>query len=144
MTLTNLKTYLDGAKTGTDIEAVLFNFLVYANTKRSIAHPFVIWDIGNLDGNKDLRATTGVTGEIEIDLYGLDLVTPEHDITDGVLAIWDRIEADLKAYLINVNALEYIKVLNMSDVDYEYYPGGMLKMEREVGVRYRINLEIWC
>ena len=144
MTLTNLKAALEGAITGVDITMMLFDFLSYANKKRGKTYPLAVWDLGNLKGEKNLRATTGVSGNIEIDLYCMDLVTPEDDIPSGSIAKWDAIEADLLAYLNVVNGLDYLKVLNMDEIEYEYYPGGMLTLEREVGVRYRIELEIWC
>ena len=144
MTLANLKTYLTGAISGVDITMVLFDFLVYANKKRSKTYPLAVWDLGNLKGLKNLRATTGQSGVIEIDLYCMDLVTPEDDIPAGSIAKWDALEADMLAYLNVINALDYLRVANMDDIDYEYYPGGMLTMEREVGVRYKIELEIWC
>jgi len=143
MTLATLKSKLDAAKSGTDIVTVLFDFLQYANTKRTISHPFVIWDIGNIRGTKSIRSTA-VPGLMTIDLYCMDLVTPEDDITQGALTKWDAIEADMLAYLTKVMATTNLTIENQDDIEYEYYPGGMLKMEREVGVRYRIQLKAWC
>ena len=145
MTLASLKSYLDGAKSGTDISLVLFDFLEYADTNLAKTYPLAVWDIGNLKGTKNLRQTSGLSAVIEIDLYAMNLVTPEDDITPGSLVKWDALEADLLAYLTAVNALAYIKVLNLDSIEFEYYPAGILSMEREVGVLYRaVKLELWC
>lgn len=144
MTLQQLKTYLDDAKTGTNIQMVLFDFLFYANLKnKAKEYPLVIWDIDNLTGNKDIRAKA-TDSRLNIDMYCLNLVTPEDDKGEAKLPVWDQIEADMQTYLRKVGALEFVEIPEFT-VNFEYYPAGMLSMEREMGVLYRqIPLKLWC
>lgn len=145
MTLEGLKALLQGAKDDTNVKMVMFDFLAYANVELNKDYPLIVWDLDNLTGNKNLRATVGVSGLLTIDMYCMSLVTPEDDVAGAKLPVWDSIEADMLAYLTEVNAVSTLAVKNLDTVSFEYYPAGMLSMERELGVVYKgIQLELWC
>ncbi len=146
MTLEQLRTDLDSAKTGTNIAMVIFDFLTYANIEnKRKEYPLIVWDIDNLTGTKNLRAENEISGTMAIDMYCMQLVTPEDDMAENKLVVWDDIEAAMLTYLHQVNGLSHVSIPNLTEIEYEYYPAGMLSMERELGVLYKsIGLQIWC
>ena len=136
MTLKALKTALQGAKS-TLFELVFFDSADVVNTNVDKAYPYILWDIGNATGNTLLRSTEK---ELELTLYGVNEFDPE---TQDILEVWDGIEADLKAYLVLINALTSISVLSDS-LTIEYYQRGLISVDSEVGVSFKVRLRLWC
>lgn len=149
MTLTELKTNLDNAKSAiTGTPMVVFDFLFYINLKTK-TYPLFIWDIANItNAVRNLRAdNTGLpTALMTVPLYGIKLITPENDTDAAKLAVWDDIESDMLTYLQSgVNALDNVHVTNIDAMPVaDYYPAGMLSVDREMGVLYNVNLQLWC
>jgi len=136
MTLKNLKTALQGAKS-TLFELVFFDYGDVLNTNVDKAYPYILWDIGNVTGSTLLRSTEK---ELELTLYGVNEFDPE---MQDILEVWDGIETNLKAYLILVNALTSISVLSDS-LTIEYYQRGLISVDSEVGVSFKVRLRLWC
>ena len=57
MTLTELRTVLVAAATGTDIKSVFFDYNKAANKARSKDYPLVLWDFVGMDEIGPLRST---------------------------------------------------------------------------------------
>ena len=141
MTLTEFQTAVDGAKSGTNIVEVYFDFLAFMNEAIEKQYPLVIWDLDNLKGSWDLRSGTLKT--VEIDIYLVNLVVPNTDHGENRLSVWDTMIADLIEYLNSVNDTNLISV-KPDEINLELIPAGMLSMERELGVRFRIEVTLWC
>lgn len=144
MNLTNLNTALSGAKTGTDIQLVLLDFIQYWDGNYSKLYPAIVWDFDNMTFTRNLRSGAERTARFVIDMYGINIITPESDRGTAKHTAWDAIEADMLAYLTKVDALTGISVVNMEEMPGEYYMPGILSMDRELGVRYRVTLDLWC
>ena len=44
----------------------------------------------------------------------------------------------------NVNTQLDLSVENVLETPFEYYPAGLFSLDREMGIRYRITLKLWC
>lgn len=140
MNLTALIAALGTAKTGTDIEAVVFDYTSYTQKERDKSYPMVLWDIDNIEGTKDVRDGSKV---ITLGCWCINAVDVNDD-TDDKPAQWDAIEAYLDAYLANVNDSTTVRVNNMDSMPYAYFGAGLLNVDREMAVRYNVTLQIWC
>jgi len=141
MTLETLATKLESAKTGTDIEQVIFDFADYLNTDRGKVYPVVLWNLTGIKGIADLREGSR---ELEVDVFCIIGVTPEDDVKLSRLQNWDDCETYLQAYLDEVNDQDDLSIPDLNNVEFEYYPAGLLSVDRELGVRYRVTLKLWC
>ena len=83
-------------------------------------------------------------GEIEIDVFCILGIEPECDVKAARLEVWDDCETYLQGYLDEVNDLADISIPDLNDIEFEYYPAGLLSIDRELGVRYRVTLKLWC
>lgn len=141
MNLKTLSTRLESAKDDTNVQQVIFDYSDYLNTDPAKIYPVVLWDIANLDGIKNLTKGEAL---FEIDVFCIIEVKPEDDRGAARLEAWDDCEVDLQAYLDEVNDLDDISIPDLNEVEVEYFPAGFLSIDREVGVRYRITLKLWC
>jgi len=141
MNLKTLSENLETAKANTDIAQVIFDYSDYLNVDSGKVYPLVLWD---LTGAKGIANLSEGTREIEIDIFCITAVKPEDDIKTRRLEHWDDCEVDLQTYLNEVNDLTNITVQDLNDVEFEYYPAGLLSIDRELGVRYRVTLKLWC
>lgn len=150
MKLADLKTYLTAAASGVDVQDVYFDFLYFMNSKTGKNYPLVIWDIANLSGQEKALDGSTIPDKFSIDIYAINIVTPESDLGDDRLIEWDEIEEDLKLYLLAVNSYEVggrerISILNKNAIEqFEYYPASFFSVDRELGVRYNVTLKLWC
>ena len=140
MNLTTLSTRLESAKDNTDIAQVIFDYADYLN-RPGKTYPVILWDI---TGSQGVRNLTSGEAEIEIDVYCIVAVTPEDDINAARLGNWDDCETYLQAYLEAVNDATDISIPDLNNIEFEFYPAGLLSIDREVGVRYRVTLKLWC
>ena len=122
-----------------------FDYLDFLNSRLSKSYPLTIWDITNLRGLSKALDTASIPDEIELDVYAIGLTTPESDLGDLRLGVWDDLEEDLQKYLLQVDALSDINILNKNEItEFEYYPAGFFSVDRELGVRYKITMKLWC
>jgi len=138
MTYADLKTKLDSAKTGTDIVQVVFDYTTYLNYG-SKTYPLALWDIGNATGTIDRRE--GVK-ELNMDLWILTEVEPEDDVVNRHAA-WDTIQTAFLEYIAEVDDQDDLTV-ETTEPEFEHFPAGLLSLEREMAIRYRITLKLWC
>lgn len=139
MTLEQLRVKFDAAKTGTDIVQVVFDYNSYMNYGSKI-YPLALWDFDNLEGTTDLSSAEKL---INLNCWCISEVEPEADVVDRH-KVWDTIEVAFRAYLTSLMAQDSITVENVRSVPFEYFPAGLLSLEREMAVRYRIEMKLWC
>jgi len=130
---------LVAAKTDTDVEQVVFDYSAYLET-HSKKYPLILWDIDNLRGLLNLNSSERT---ITLDVWCINEVEPEKD-QDDKLEAWDEIEAELVAYIMQVDASYDISLATYDSIDYEYYPAGLLSLDREMAVKYTVTLKLWC
>lgn len=139
MTLEQLRVKLVAAMSGNDIVQVVFDYTSYMN-HGSKTYPLALWDFDNLEGTVSLGSTEKL---IQVNCWAINKVAPEADVVNRHLA-WDTLETDIKAYLLSVNQQDDLSIENIRQMPFEYFPAGLLSLEREMGVRYRVELKLWC
>ncbi len=138
MTLAELRTALDAAKTGNDIEVVYYDFNTILNETITKTYPFVFWAIEASEGTKNIRNVQ--PGQIiTMDVYAAKVYAPDAD----KIPEWDSLIADLDAYLTKLATSQFVKPI-LDDFNFELFPEGFISVDREIAVRYRISLELWC
>jgi len=146
MNLTTLKSLLDGAKTGTGLNLVYFDYSSVLN-KRDKVYPLALWDFDNVDGLVSMESGVVDVNKVEktmtVNCWCINLVSPESDVVDKHVT-WDAIEVVMLKYINAVNAAESITVENMRAIPYSYFPAGLLSLEREMAVRYSVDLKLHC
>lgn len=140
MTLKELKVKLESAMTGTDIVQVVFDYSNYLNHGTK-TYPLVLWDLNNLKGVQNLGGDQEKT--MEINVWCLNEVNVEDDVEDRH-EVWDSIETAFKAYLLEVGEEDSLTIENIREMPYEYFPAGLLSLEREMAVMYKVELKLWC
>lgn len=141
MTLAQLKAKLI-VVTGTDIEKVFFDWAQYLN-ENSIGkeYPLVLWSLSGSDFKKDIRSNTiQKVKTLNLDVFAVMNISA----TDDKITIWDTLEADFDEYLNAVNSMDGLSIANIDDIEGEYYPEGLLSIESEIGIGYKIELKIFC
>ena len=138
MTLVELRTALNAAKTGTDIEEVYFDYNSILNETLKKTYPLILWDIDNSEGLKQIRSSDKFE-TITMNCWAVNQYVVDADkIPD-----WDTLIADIDEYLLKVDTSEFVKV-KLNDVVWELFPEGFSSVDRELAVLYRITLELWC
>jgi len=136
MNLTTLKARLE-VVTGTDIQKVTFDFEDALNRDLDKEYPMVFWDIDNS------AFTKNISDGKETFVANVFIVGPfDHD-ADDKFTRWDELIDDLEAYLVVVSNLADIS-LGSLNVEKELYPAGILSVDDEIGVRYRVTWKLWC
>lgn len=138
MTLAELRTALTNAATGTDIVSVHFDYNKGASKVQTKDYPLVWWDIVGLEGTKPIRVTQQKSF-ITMNIWAAKKYVPDTD----KIPEWDSLMADLEEYLLSVSDLEFIDVA-LVDVPFELFPTGFFSVDREIAVRYRVKLTLWC
>ncbi len=138
MTLAQLRTKLDSAKTGNDINEVMFNWNTVLNENYQKSYPAVFWNLDFISGIRQIR-TKQEKQTITLPVFCLKKYTPDADR----IPEYDSLIADLDAYLTKVNTDNFISV-NLLDVSYKVYPEGFVSVDRELAISYDIILELWC
>ena len=138
MNLEDLRTAMVAAATGTDIQEVHFDYNKVLNEQLIKEYPLIVWDIDNMDGTKNLKKKD--PGQIiNLFVWVGNVILPD---ADKILA-WDSVIADLDAYLLSFAEAEFITV-EVLDLPFELFPGGWLSVDREIAVRYKVELKLWC
>jgi hypothetical protein len=140
MTLEALRLKLVAAATGVDVAQVVFDYSNYLN-HGSKTYPLALWDFNNLGGEGFMVA--GEESDLRINCWFVTSVSPEEDVVKRHL-IWDGLIADAKAYLDAVNGQDDVTIENIRKPPFEFFPAGLLSPEREMAVRYEIELKLWC
>ena len=141
MTLEQLRVKLVAAKTGA-IAQVVFDYSDYMNRNGdSKTYPICLWDINNMEGTQNLAGDQEKT--IIMNCWCIGDVAPEADVVNRHL-VWDTLETVFKAYLVALQADGNITIQNSREMPFEYFPAGLFSLEREMGVRYRVELKLWC
>ena len=139
MTLEQLRLKLVAAKTS-GIEQVVFDYSSYMNTTNK-TYPIALWDFDNIEGKQNLGGDQ--EREITMNCWCIGDVSPEEDIENRHI-VWDTLEAAFKLYLVAVQADGNITIQNSRAMPFEYFPAGLLSLEREMGVRYKVEMKLWC
>ena len=141
MTLAELRTKLVAAASGNDIQEVYFDYNKVLDETLVKNYPLVLWDIDNMEGERTIRTVaqaqdrqTVIMNAFVGNVYAVD--------SDKIVA-WDAIIADMDTYLLSLNLQTNVQV-NLIDVTYELFPAGFLSVDREIAVRYRVTLNLWC
>jgi len=137
MTHDALKQELEEVGT-TGIQKVLFDFSEILNIDLNKAYPLVFWDIDNSSFIKNFRDSTQL---VTMDVFILDLF---NDDEDKKITKWDELETVFDAYINLVNAKEFISIPEMTNIAKELYPPGIISVDNEVGMRYRVTLKLHC
>ena len=138
MTLAQLRTAMVAAATGTDIVEVYFDYNKVLDETLVKQYPLILWDIDNAAGTKNLRKLTpGQT--LTLNVFVGNVILPDAD----KIPAWDAVIADLDEYLLSLAEQASVKP-NLDEFEFELFPAGFLSVEREIAVRYRIELELWC
>jgi hypothetical protein len=137
MLLTDLKSKLE-TTLDTEIVKVVFDFSTVLNQDLEKEYPYVFWDIDNSKWRKDQRS--GIA-QIALDVFILSTGSEEN--ADDKFEIWDSLEGQLVVYLEMINTLANIQI-GLSDIECEYYPAGLISVDNEYAVRYKVNLKLWC
>lgn len=138
MTLTELKTKLISAATGTDIEQVLFDWVTVLNKEVTKSYPLIFWEIDFVSAIKTIRSVQE-QGTFEIRVFGIKQYDPE----DDRLAEYDSIMADMDEYLLSVNENTLIEVVP-NNISYELWDEAAVSVDRELAVSYTVTLKTWC
>jgi hypothetical protein len=136
MNLATLKSSLETAIAGY-FEQSYFDYMDVLNTNIEKAYPYVIWDLGNSKSATSLRESKK---EMEVDVYAIQKFNQDED---DMLEVWDGLETLLQSYLDVVGAVSTIS-LNNEIADVEYYQKGLLSVDSEVGIRFKVKLILWC
>lgn len=141
MTLEQLRLKLVAAKTA-GIAQVVFDYLSYMNRHGdSKTYPIALWDFNNIQGTQNLAGDQEKI--ITMNCWCIGDVAPEADVVNRHL-VWDNLETAFLAYLTALQADGNITLENSREVPFEYFPAGLLSLEREMGVRYNLTLKLWC
>lgn len=138
MTLTELRTALTDAATDTEIVSVFFDYNKGASIVLEKDYPLVWWDIVGLEGTKPIRSTQ-LKSFITLNVWA----AKQHNPDDDKIPEWDLVMAYLEEYLLTVALRDDISV-DLSDVTFELFPDGFFSVDREIAVRYRVRLTLWC
>lgn len=138
MTLTELRTALVAAATDTNIEQVIFDYNKAASKVQSKDYPLVLWDFVGIEGTKSIRSKD-VSDPLTMFVWCVKKHVPDSDKITG----WDSLVADLNEYLLSVNESEFVKV-DLIDIPWETFPPGFFSVDRELPIRYRVTLTLWC
>ena len=139
MNLATLKSKLDTAKSGTGVVQVVFDYSSYMNHGTK-TYPLALWDFDNIEGTVNI---SGAEKLMKINCWCINEVSPEADVVNRHLA-WDTIETIMQLYVTAVNGTADLSIENIRNIPYEYFPAGLLSLEREMAVRYQIELKLWC
>lgn len=141
MTLEQLRVKLDAAKTGNAIVQVVFDYSAYMNKGRgNKTYPLALWDFNNIKFDWNRRSDVKY---YTIHCWGVIDVTPEDDLVKRHVQ-WDTIQAAMAAYLTAVEGQADLTVENADLTSGEFYPAGFLSLDREMGIRYEVELKLWC
>ena len=138
MTLTELREALTDAATGTESVSVFFDYNKGASIVLDKDYPLVWWDIVGMEGTKPIRSTQPKSF-ITLNVWAAKQFNPD----DDKIPEWDSVMADLEEYLLSVETQEFISV-DLTDVTFELFPTGFFSVDREIAVRYRVRLTLWC
>lgn len=138
MTLTELRTALVAAATGTDIVSVFFDYNKAASIVQTKDYPLVLWDFVGMEGTKSIR-TNDVKDTLVINVWCVKKHVPDSDKITG----WDELVADLDEYLLSVDDSEFVEV-GLIDIPWEPFPDSFFSVDRELSIRYRVTLTLWC
>lgn len=137
MTLETLKGILEDTGS-TAIMMVLFDFNQVLNENFEKDYPLTFWDIDNSTWVKNKR---NYQQDVTIDVYQMERFD---EYKDNKFAKWDQLESLLDSYLENLNENGSISILNMDNLAKELYAPGVLSVDMEIGIKYRVKLKMWC
>jgi hypothetical protein len=106
----------------------------------SKSYPIALWDFDNIEGVVDFTEPNKL---ITMNCWCIDDVSPEDDVVLRHKQ-WDTIEAVMQSYLGYVNEQASVTIENIRAIPFEYFPAGLISPEREMAVRYRVELKLWC
>ncbi len=138
MTLAERETAFVAAASGTDIVSVFFDYNKAASIVQTKDYPLVLWDFVGMEELGPLRSNDP-KATLSIFVWAVKKYVPDTD----PIPEWDTLRADLEEYLSSVNDSEFITV-NQIQVAKEQFPPGFFSADRELAVRYRVTLTLWC
>ncbi len=138
MTLAELKTELL-KKGSVAVGNIIVDYQEEAQAP-NLTYPIVIWNLAG-DGSRFRLDTRSERKLLNIDVFICIAFNPN---TDSRITKWDTAEALLRAYLAVVDSNTKLRIMNLDEIEGEYYPFGAVTVEGEIGIRYRIALEMIC
>jgi len=141
MTLEALRQKLVAAQVAAGLTelTVLFDYSSVLNNADK-SYPIALWDFDNITGTVNFAAPEKF---MTINCWCINDVSPDDDVVARHKQ-WDTIEAVLQTYLGFVNQQTDVTVENIRAMPFEYFPAGLLSPEREMAVRYSVDLKLWC
>lgn len=140
MTLSDLKTALVNAATDSLVYTVLFAYEEYIQYAEK-TYPLILWDFGKMTELFNRRDNKSV---YTIDCYCIVEVTPEDDEQERMVYTFDKAKEAIESYLDYVVQQDNITIENEANTKVEYYEAGMFSVDREMGIKYVIELKTWC
>jgi lipid-A-disaccharide synthase-like uncharacterized protein len=144
MLLTNFKTAAE-IITGTAIKQVFFDRSHIINTERGKSYPYVFWNMNTWKGSVNWANILQKQEEITIRVYVVGYfdrgAASEDDTQEN---IWDTLRSDFRTYLTVLNTNQYIKILNLNNMPFEYFPFGLVSIDAEIGVAFDIEMALYC
>jgi hypothetical protein len=140
-TLANLKAKLI-VLTGTSIGEVLFDWQEYLNEVRTKTYPVVLWSLNNAKFKNDIRTSTiQKVKPLTLNVFAINSFDA---LTQDKITVWDTLEGYFNIYLNKMNETTGISIENINEIDGEYFPEGLLSVDSELGIGYKITLKIYC
>jgi len=141
MTLAALKLKLL-VLTGTNISEVLFDWQEYLNEVRTKTYPVVLWSLSGAKFTKDARtATIQKTKLLTLTVFAINAF----DInTQDKITAWDTLEGYFDIYLNAMHVTTGLSIVGIEALEGEYFPEGLLSVDSEIGIGYKITLKMWC
>lgn len=143
MTLASFKTAAQ-VITGTLIKQVFFDYSQIKNIERTKLYPYVLWDFNTWKGSINWANTTHKRERLKVNVFCVDYFDRGAATeTQSREAVWDDIRGYFRTYCDILDNNQYISILNLNSMPYEYYSIG-LSVDAEIGVRFELELELFC
>lgn len=141
MTLAALKAKLV-VLTGTSIGEVLFDWQEYLNENRTKTYPIILWSLNNAKFANDIR--TGTIQKVKTLTLNVFAINAFNAVTQDKITVWDTLEGYFNIYLNAMDVTTNIKIDNIDKIEGEYFPEGLLSIDSELGIGYKITLKLYC
>lgn len=128
--------------TGTSIGEVLFDWQEYLNEVRTKTYPIVLWSLNNAKFTNDIR--TGTIQKVKPLTLSCFAINSFDRNTQDKITVWDTLEGYFNVYLNKMNETAGIGIANIDKIDGEYFPEGLLSVDSELGIGYKLTLLLYC
>ena len=128
--------------TGTSIGEVLFDWQEYLNEVRTKTYPVVLWSLSGAKFSKDIRTDT--IQKIKLLTLTVFAINAYDINTQDKITVWDTLEGYFDVYLNAIHATAGLSIVGVDALEGEYFPEGLLSVDSEIGIGYKVTLKMWC